>query len=277
MAEIRENCKYQSDECLGRDCYYCSNYIDNIIYNNTIDNYSSVLRNSVQSTESVIEIMDGMTEIEVHDAVEAILKNEFEIGLSDNQRIAIERKVARFFVRAVRGAACGRAKGLRFRWFTCTESDEAIDAGLDSRKIFNKFFTMLRYSCPDFQYIVIEHRQGDCWRRNWHVLSYGSDFLPLDKMDAWWKEHFQSMITGMQEVRSMGKAIKYVAGYLSEPEKYVRSSLSQGWVFPGWLRFSKECHKEYGIWFSQGELVKLALMAAGKRKLVIECYIGERK
>jgi hypothetical protein len=254
-------------------------YIDNNIYNNfnsnySSSNYSSVLRNSVQSTEVELDIKDGMTEDEVRKIVEAVLKAEFQKNIDDNKRKALEHKINRFFVKAMRGAECGYQKKMLFRWFTCTESDEAIEAGIDSNKMFNRFFTMVRYHCPDFQYIVIEHRQGDGWRRNWHVLSYGTDKLPLDIMDAWWKANFKSMITGMEVIKSMKKAVKYVAGYLAEPEKYVRSFHSQGWVFPGWIDFSKKYNKEYETWPDQGSLVKMALMSDVERKAVMKFILS---
>ena len=75
-------------------------------------------------------------------------------------------KKRRFLLRAFRGVACGRTQGYRFRWFVLTESDTAIALNINFGKEFHLFLTWLRYYCPDFAYIVVEHRQGNKKRRN---------------------------------------------------------------------------------------------------------------
>ena len=284
-----EYCRNHKAECTGKNCYDCVSldYFDNSIYpyiynkrvyksaeNKSIDN-SLLVTQSVGSAEWAMDIVEGMEEEEVRAVIDGVLKSEYEAWMTDNQRDAMGHKRNRFFIKAMRGVSCGFGREMRFRWFTCTESDEAIEMEIDMRGVFHKFFTMLRYHCPDFQYIVIEHRQGDCWRRNWHILSYGSDKLPLEIMSEWWRDNIKSVITGMAEVKYMASAVKYVAGYLAEPEKYIRSFHSQGWVFPGWLKYSREFHKQYGFWPHKERLIELALMPVDKRKLIMECYVGE--
>lgn len=164
----------------------------------------------------------------------------------------------RYFVRAFRGVSCGVAKVHRFRWFVLTESDEAIAEHISFGKEFRYFVTWLRYYCPDFQYLVVEHRQGTKLRRNWHIISYGSDKLPVLAMREYWLKRFKSTVTGMAEIRDISRSIYYLATYLDGQDKFVRSWSSQGWVFKGWLKFSKEYQKRYGIYPSSDELVELA-------------------
>ena len=50
------------------------------------------------------------------------------------------RKAARFFVKARVGIMVGIAKGKRFRWWTLTESNESIEAGMN----FSHSWSMMR-------------------------------------------------------------------------------------------------------------------------------------
>ena len=196
---------------------------------------------------------------------------------------ALKHKKARFFVRAFRGVSCGLAKGFRFRWFVLTESDLAIADGVDFGPEFHKFITWLRYQCPDFQYLVVEHRQGDKKRRNWHVLSYGSDKLPVRAIRDYWLGHFKSTVTGMAEVADIQKAVKYLATYLagddSKSEKFIRCFASQGWVFRGWVGSCKAYKSKYGEYLPAGELVRLAGIVdksdlAGELECLIESGVS---
>jgi len=181
------------------------------------------------------------------------------------------RKVSRFMVRCYRGVACGKAKLFRFRWFVLTESDEAIKLGIDFGTEFNKFVVWLRYRCRDFQYVVVEHRQGDKQRRNWHILSYGSDRLPVLAMREYWLRHFKSTVTGMAEVRDIDKAVRYLAGYLGSGDKFVRSWSSQGWVFRGWLGWSKWYRKNFSPheYPSAESITSLSLMSPAEREGIV--------
>jgi hypothetical protein len=173
-----------------------------------------------------------------------------------------------FCLKAFNGVSCGQAKGYRFRWFTLTESDEAIDSKKQFGKEFHGFIRWLRYYCPDFQYLVVEHRQGDLKRRNWHIVSYGSDKLPVAEMREYWIKHFKSTLTGMSEIRNIRKAILYLAGYLSDKEKFIRSYNSQGWVYPAWVGVSKTSKKEWGIYPTRDNNIDLSMMTPEQREQV---------
>jgi len=150
-----------------------------------------------------------------------------------------------------------------------TESDKALNSDAVFAHEWHKFLVWLRYSCPDFQYIVVEHRQGDHKRRNWHVLSYGSDRLPVKAMREYWLEHYHSTITGMQEVEHINKAIAYLAGYLTKGDKFVRSWCSHGWVFDGWLGYSKRYYRNYFEYPNDRALVMLSKMTSRERELAL--------
>jgi hypothetical protein len=188
----------------------------------------------------------------------------------------IKHKQGRFYVRALRGVTCGIIKGYRFRWFVLTESDEALLAGLDFGNAWNKLVTLIRYYCPDFQYCIVEHHQGAVsvvtgkQRLNRHILSYGSDKLPLALMKANWLKNYKSSVTGMEEIRHISKAVKYLAGYLGRGEKFVRSWHSQGWVFPGWVGFNRSYHRQYGEYITAEVLSSLSLLKSSAREYELE-------
>ena len=164
-----------------------------------------------------------------------------------NQNAKLNRKKARFMVRAYKGMYCGLAKGYRFRWFVLTESNEAIRNNLKFPIEFKNMIRWLRkVHHIDLQYIVVQHRQGDKTRCNYHVITYGSDKLPLKVMSEYWEKHYLSHVSGMAEIIDIQKSIKYLCAYVGDEDKFIKSWMSQGWIFPGWQQFSKKYKAEYG-------------------------------
>lgn len=186
----------------------------------------------------------------------------------------LDRRAKRMMVKAFKGTACGVSKGMLLRWFVLTESDEAIAMGLDFGKTFHRLFDWLRYSCPDVQYLVVEHCQGDKTRRNWHVLTYGSDKLPMKAIEAWWMEHYLSHTGKFELVKYPEKAIRYLAGYMSNKDKFVRSWASQGWIYSGWSKTSYEYKKTTGKYLDTPDVVKLAKMPQRMRQTELEYLVN---
>lgn len=207
--------------------------------------------------------LDGLltSRVSLAEAVGWWLKSLYLSNGSQTQE-KLRRKQARFLMRAFRGVTVGLSKGYRFRWFVLTESDAAIAAHKVFGREFNRFVTWLRYHCPSFEYIVVEHGFP---RRHWHILSYGSDKLPVHDVREYWRDHYLSTVTGMAEVKHIEKAIYYVAGYLKKSEKYVRSWSSSGWVFGGWLGFTRAYKSLYGEYPSAAVISELALLEKGAR------------
>jgi hypothetical protein len=203
------------------------------------------------------------------EATEKWLKSLYSSNSSQNEE-NYNKKAARFLVRGFRGVSVGMAKGFRFRWFVLTESNEAISAGLDFGKAFHKFVVWLRYYCADFQYIVVEHKKP---RRHWHLITYGSDKLPVDSIRDYWRKHYLSTVTGMAEIKSIEKAMYYVCGYLKKGGKLARSWSSRDWVFPRWLGFSREYSAAYGVYPSAEVLVELALSSKARRKYELDWLV----
>ena len=129
------------------------------------------------------------------------------------------RRKAKFMIRGMTGLECGLLKGKRFR---LSEWDQAIEAGLDFGHAWHVFVTWLRRRCPDFEFIVIVHRPRGAIRHDYHVICYGSDKLPLLEIEAKWQGLYLSPTGGLAEIKSPKRAMKYVAGYVSDSEKFVR-------------------------------------------------------
>jgi hypothetical protein len=193
----------------------------------------------------------------------------------------INRARARFMVRAYKGVASGVQKGCTFRWFTLTESDEALARGLKFGKEWNSCRTWLRkVHSPSFESIIVEHKQGKpskvtgLQRSNFHVITYGNEKLPVHELREYWQKHYSSTLTGLQRIVDMPKTIKYVAGYVSSSEKFVRSWHSQGWIFPGWVGQSKLYKREYGEYYSDDVLRALSVMDKSSRGYELECLLN---
>ena len=177
-----------------------------------------------------------------------------------------KRRAARFYVKARIGMLVGVAKGKRFRWWTLTESNESIEAGLSFSHSWAKLRKKLARIDDKLEFCIVEHVQGDRARRNWHVLTYGNNKLPVDELREYWIENYLSTITGLQEVKYPLRSIGYLAGYLGGDDKFQRARFSQDWVFPYWWEFGRFYRKETGLYVPDNELVRLSLIPFKERK-----------
>ena len=78
----------------------------------------------------------------------------------------------------------------------------------------------------------------------------------------------------MQEIKNIKKVMFYVAGYLSGGEKFVRSWSSQGWVFRGWVGFSRKYKAQYGSYPDSDTIVNLSLLPKAKRAFEVEWLLN---
>ena len=202
-----------------------------------------------------------------------------EAAIETRRANALRHKQRRFMVRLARGFAVGIAKGCRLRWFVLTQSDASLEAGLRFYPTFHRFVTWLRYWYPDFQYCVVEHWKRGNRRPDFHVVCYGEDFLAAESMEYWWSEHFLSSLTGMEMIRFPERAAKYLAGYLSAEgdSRFVKSTCSQGWVFPGWIGSSEVLHRRWGRYLGEAELATLAVMSPAERSFVLTIFGDGRR
>ena len=150
-------------------------------------------------------------------------------------------------------------KGEIARWFVLTESDEAIEQGLDLIQKFNELVRYLRRHYGVFEYCCVRHRQGDEKRINLHVVYFGS-YIRQQVIEDWWWKNYASHRSKMGKVKNVKGQAWYLSKYLSG-EDFERYYFSKGWVFPGWIGFSQWIKKEFGAYPKKEKLVELRRMS----------------
>ena len=82
----------------------------------------------------------------------------------------------------------------------------------------------------------------------------------------------------MGVVKNTKRQAWYLSGYLSG-EGFERHHFSSGWVFPGWIGFSKWFKKEFGIYPPREMLVELGKMSKAEREehTWFGLYLWEKK
>ncbi len=130
------------------------------------------------------------------------------------------------------------------RCFVLTESNEAISKGYKITDKFNALVKYLRRNYGSFEYCWVRHRQGDMRRINLHVVYFGG-YIPQQVIEDWWWKNYASHRSKMGVVRDVKKQAWYLSKYLCSDD-YERYFFSGGWVFPGWVGFSKWIKKEFG-------------------------------
>ena len=77
----------------------------------------------------------------------------------------------------------------------------------------------------------------------------------------------------LAEVDDVAGAAQYIGSYLNMQSYHVRKYImSAGWVFPGWVSWSRWFKRNYGVYPDQmypGILVKLARKSKGVRDEII--------
>jgi len=80
-------------------------------------------------------------------------------------------------------------------------------------------------------------------------------------------------MASVAEVDDVAGAARYIGKYLHMQSYHVRKYImSGGWVFPGWVSWSKRFKKHYGVYPDQvypGILAKLSRMSKSERDEII--------
>jgi len=80
-------------------------------------------------------------------------------------------------------------------------------------------------------------------------------------------------MASVAEVDDVDAAARYIGKYLHMQSYHVRKYImSAGWVFPGWVSWSRWLKKHYGVYPDQmypGMLAKLARMSKSERDEII--------
>jgi hypothetical protein len=97
-----------------------------------------------------------------------------------------------------------------------------------------------------------------------HIVYFGP-YIPQQVIEDWWWKNYASHRSKMGKVYNVKGQAWYLSKYLSG-EDFERCYFSKGWVFPGWIGFSKWFKKEFGVYPPREMLVALAKMSGAERE-----------
>jgi hypothetical protein len=180
-----------------------------------------------------------------------------------------ERRKARFWHRLFTGAESAD----RLRFLTLNSSDESIVLGIDILKSFSKLVKRMRRKYGKFEYFgVVACDENEPLREHIHVICKG-EFMPQRELDDMWVDVHRSIKPYIEAIDDVDGAARYIGNYLNmqsyRVSKYI---MSAGWVFKGWISWSKWFKRNYGVYPDQmypGVLAKLARMPRSERDEII--------
>jgi len=180
-----------------------------------------------------------------------------------------ERRRARFWHRLFTGAEAAA----RLRFLTLNSSDESIVLGIDILKSFSKLVKRIRRKYGEFEYFgVVACDENEPLREHIHVICKGK-FMPQLELEDMWIGVHRSIKPYIEAVDDVDAAARYIGKYLHMQSYHVRKYImSAGWVFKGWVSWSKWFKRHYGVYPGQkypGILVKLARMPKKVRDEII--------
>jgi len=180
-----------------------------------------------------------------------------------------ERRKARFWHRLFTGAEAAD----RLRFLTLNSSDESIVLGIDILKSFSKLVKRIRRKYGEFEYFgVVAFDENEPLREHIHVICKGK-FMPQLELEDMWIGVHRSIKPYIEAVDDVDGTARYIGKYIHMQSYHMRKYImSAGWVFPGWVSWSKWFKRHYGVYPDQkypGILVKLARMSKRMREEVI--------
>jgi len=188
-----------------------------------------------------------------------------------------ERRRARFWHRLFTGAEAAD----RLRFLTLNSSDEAIVLGMDILKSFGKVVKRIRRKYGKFEYFgVVAYDENEPLREHMHVICKG-EFMPQRELEGMWIDVHRSIKPYIEAVDDVGAAAGYIGNYLNMQSYRVRKYImSAGWVFKGWIVWSKWFKEHWGVYPDRmypGILAKLSRMSERERDLIIMRELMNRR
>ena len=180
-----------------------------------------------------------------------------------------ERRRARFWHRLFTGAESAD----RLRFLTLNSSDESIVLGIDILKSFSKLVKRMRRKYGVFEYFgVVACDENEPLREHIHVI-YKGEFMPQWELEPMLIDVHRSIKPYIEAVDDVDGAAQYIGNYLNMQSYRVRKYImSAGWVFKGWIAWSKWFKKNYGVYpdhMYPGVLAKLSRMSKSERDEII--------
>ncbi len=152
-----------------------------------------------------------------------------------------ERKEARFWHRFFVGAEIG----MELRFLTLNSSDESVVLGIDILDSFRKFVKRARRKYGVFEYFaVVGESLDEPSRKHIHAICKGV-YMPQRELEEMWVAVHKSIKPFIRKVKSVKGAANYLAKYMHKQSSN-RYIMSAGWVFKGWVSWSKWFKKNWG-------------------------------
>ena len=152
-----------------------------------------------------------------------------------------ERREARFWQRFFAGAEIG----VELRFLTLNSSDESVVLGFDILDSFRKFVKRVRRKYGVFEYFaVVGEAVDEPLRKHMHVIFKGV-YMPQRELEDMWVDVHRSIKPYIKKVKSVKGAANYLARYMHQ-QSCNRYIMSAGWVFKGWVYWSKWYKKNFG-------------------------------
>lgn len=186
-------------------------------------------------------------------------RNRWSAGEISDKEGLTSRKIRRLYQRFFTGAF---VRG-RLRFLTLTTSDQAIAQGKDLHRDWEVLVKRMRRRFGSFEYLGVKETKGD--RQHLHMVFRGS-YMEWLWISQQWEEIHLSPVT---DIRAADFARKKGMGW--ELAKYMGKELrnrywaSYGWVFKGWVGWSRRVCRATGAYPSQAILRTLARISPEKR------------
>ena len=152
-----------------------------------------------------------------------------------------ERKQARFWHRFFVGAEIGEM----LRFLTLNSSDESVVLGVDILDSFRKLVKRIRRRYAVFEYFaVVGEAENEPLRKHIHAICKGV-YMPQRELENMWVDVHRSIKPYIKRVKSVKGAANYLAKYMHQQSSN-RYIMSAGWVFKGWVSWSKWYKQNFG-------------------------------
>lgn len=181
--------------------------------------------------------------------------------MSSYYKTSSERQKSRFWQRFLTGAELAD----RLRFMTLNSSDESVVLGLNIIDSFSKLVMRIRRRWGAFEYFgVVECDKDVVERKHLHLICKGV-FLPQRELEDMWVATHRSIKPYIKGVDNTGSAARYLGKYIGK-EGYGRYLMSGGWIFEGYVGWSKGFKRRYG-YYPDSELLRyLANLPVDERK-----------
>ena len=187
-----------------------------------------------------------------------------------------ERQRGRFWQRFL----CGAELADRLRFLTLNSSDESVVLGLNVIASFSKLVQRARRRYGVFEYFGVKERDAEVeLREHLHLICKGV-FMPQRELEDMWIETHRSIKPYIKEVRDIGGASRYLFKYIGS-QGYGRYLMSGGWIFHGFVDWSKNYNRVMGHYPDIEVVRHIAGLSEDERKKYrsgrYECSEAERK